>query len=212
MRIRKSIGSIIAFAAIVAVAGTIISMRRASPVAERDAPLPVRSGSSSITPPTAAFVDITRQAGITFEHENGADGQKLLPETMGGGVAFCDVDNDGRPDLLFVDSRPWPSAAANRGGGRSRLVLYRNLGGGRFLDVTAGSGLAADIYGMGVTAADYDNDGWIDLFVTAVGVNHLFRNVGGHFTEVTAAAGVVAALHSDGAASHGPGRPVCLRS
>ena len=155
MRIRESIGGILALAAIVAVAGTTVWMRSASPVAKPDAPLPVRSGASSITPPIAAFVDITRQAGIAFEHENGAEGQKLLPETMGGGVVFCDVDNDGRPDLLFVDSRPWPSAAANRGGGgRSRLVLYRNLGGGRFLDVTAGSGLAADIYGMGVAAAD----------------------------------------------------------
>jgi len=135
--------------------------------------------------------DITRQAGITFEHENGAEGQKLLPETMGGGVAFLDFDNDGRPDLLFVDSGPWPSSASTVGSAlRSRLVLYRNLGDGRFADVTAASGLSANVYGMGVTAADYDNDGWIDVFVTAVGVNHLFRNVGGHFTDVTAAAGV----------------------
>ena len=110
---------------------------------------------------------------------------------MGGGVAFLDFDNDGKPDLLFVDSRPWPSAADKaRPPARSRLVLYRNVGGGRFADVTASSGLGADIYGMGVAAADYDNDGWTDLFVTAVGVNHLFHNVGGHFTDVTAAAGV----------------------
>jgi hypothetical protein len=191
MRISRSIGSILALATIVALAGTFVWMRRGPHVAKPDAPLPVRSGPSPVAPPAAAFVDITRQAGIMFEHENGAEGQKLLPETMGGGVAFLDFDNDGRPDLLFVDSRPWPSAAPGGGhAGRSRLVLYRNLGGGRFVDVTADSGLAADIYGMGVTAADYDNDGWTDLFVTAVGVNRLFHNVGGHFTDVTTAAGV----------------------
>jgi hypothetical protein len=146
---------------------------------------------AAVAPPGAAFVDITRDSGITFSHENGAAGDKLLPETMGGGVAFFDFDNDGKPDLLFVDSRPWPSAGSQSDRpARSRLVLYRNVGGGRFVDVTAESGLAADIYGMGVAAADYDNDGWTDLFVTAVGVNHLFRNVGGHFTDVTAAAGV----------------------
>jgi hypothetical protein len=100
MRIRESIGGILALAAIVAVAGTTVWLRRVSPVARPYAPLPVRSGASAITPPTAAFVDITRQAGITFEHENGAEGQKLLPETMGGGVAFLDFDNDGRPDLF----------------------------------------------------------------------------------------------------------------
>ncbi|PYR20716.1 MAG: CRTAC1 family protein, partial [Acidobacteria bacterium] len=155
------------------------------------APLPVRSGPPAIAPPDVAFVDITRQAGVTFEHENGADGQKLLPETMGGGVAFFDFNNDGRPDLIFVDSRPWPwSARVTSHERQSRLVLYRNDGGGHFTDVTRAAGLAVDLYGMGVAAADYDNDGWVDLFVTAVGANRLFRNIGGRFVDVTRPAGV----------------------
>jgi hypothetical protein len=191
MRITRSIASLLALAIVIAVAAAFVWMRRGSPPAKVDAPLPVRSGASSIAPPAAAFVDITAQSGITFVHENGAAGDKLLPETMGGGVAFFDFDNDGRPDLLFVDSRPWPSpTAGGEHAAGSRLVLYRNAGGGRFVDVTAGSGLSADIYGMGVAAADYDNDGWTDVFVTAVGVNHLFHNVGGHFTDVTTGTGV----------------------
>ena len=191
MRLSRSTARVIALAAIVGVTGTILWMRRGSGRVKPDAPLPVRTSLPAVAPPTAAFVDITREAGITFSHENGAAGDKLLPETMGGGVAFLDFDNDGKPDLLFVDSRPWPSAGTKSDPpARSRLVLYRNVGGGRFADVTVGSGLEADIYGMGVAAADYDNDGWTDLFVTAVGVNHLFHNVGGHFTDVTAMAGV----------------------
>jgi len=154
------------------------------------APLPVRSSTPASGTPDVSFVDITRAAGITFEHQNGAEGQKLLPETMGGGVAFFDYNNDGRPDLLFVDSRPWPWSTGPRAAARSRLALYRNDGGGHFTDVTEAAGLAVDLYGMGAAAADYDNDGWVDLFVTAVGSNHLFRNVGGHFVDVTAAAGV----------------------
>jgi hypothetical protein len=154
------------------------------------APLAMRGSAPSVQPPDAAFVDITRDAGITFVHENGADGQKLLPETMGGGVAFFDYNNDGRPDLLFVDSRPWPWSERAAGAARSRLALYRNDGGARFTEVTGTAGLDVDLYGMGAAAADYDNDGWIDLFVTAVGANRLFRNVRGHFVDVTAAAGV----------------------
>ncbi|HJZ78516.1 MAG TPA: CRTAC1 family protein [Vicinamibacterales bacterium] len=154
------------------------------------APLPVRAAAPATAAPDVAFVDITRTAGITFEHENGADGQKLLPETMGGGVVFFDYNNDGRPDLLFVDSRPWPWSPRASTRSRSRLVLYRNDGGGHFTDVTVDAGLVVDLYGMGAAAADYDNDGWVDLFVTAVGTNHLFRNVGGRFVDVTAAAGV----------------------
>jgi enediyne biosynthesis protein E4 len=170
------------------VAALAVWLRRSPPTS--GAPLPVRGAASAATPPDVAFVDITRQAGIAFEHENGADGQKLLPETMGGGVVFFDYDNDGRPDLLFVDSRPWPWSRRAGHETRSRLVLYRNDGGGRFHDVTADAGLVVDIYGKGAAAADYDNDGWVDLFVTAVGANHLFRNVGGRFTDVTATAGV----------------------
>ena len=191
MRFSRSAGRVIALVAIVGITSTILWMRRGVGRVKPDAPLPVRTSLPAVAPPAAAFVDITREAGITFSHENGAAGDKLLPETMGGGVAFFDFDNDGRPDLLFVDSRPWPSAGTkNDHAAHSRLVLYRNAGGGRFVDVTAGSGLDADIYGMGVAAADYDNDGWTDLFVTAVGVNHLFHNVGGHFTDVTGTAGV----------------------
>ena len=191
MGVDRSPGRLLALAAVVVIAGAaLLLLHRGSPPAKPDAPLPVRRDASSL-PPAAAFVDITADSGITFSHDNGAAGDKLLPETMGGGVAFFDYDNDGKPDLLFVDSRPWPSSTGGAGRGKtSRLVLYRNTGGGRFVDVTAASGLSADIYGMGVTAADYDNDGWTDLFVTAVGANHLFRNVGGHFTDVTAAAGV----------------------
>ena len=172
-------------------AGVALWMRRSTHAPAPAAPLPVRVASPSVAALAAAFVDITRQAGIAFEHENGAEGQKLLPETMGGGVAFFDFDRDGRPDLLFVDSRPWPWSA--RQGGRTpraRLVLYRNAGDGRFVDATEAAGLTVDLYGMGVAAADYDNDGWVDLFVTAVGSNHLLRNVNGRFTDVTAAAGV----------------------
>src|SRR5581483_9012438 len=103
-----------------------------------------------------------------------------------------DYNNDGRPDLLFVDSRPWPWSArpAAASGGKSRLTLYRNDGGGRFTDVTTTAGLGLDIYGMGAAAADFDNDGWVDLFVTAVGLNHLLRNVGGRFVDVTTQARV----------------------
>jgi len=164
---------------------------RRAPSAPPTAPLPVRGSTSSAAPPDVAFVDITKQAGITFSHENGADGQKLLPETMGGGVVFFDYNNDGRPDLLFVDSRPWPWSTRPRAAAPpSRLVLYRNDGGGHFTDATIEAGLVADIYGMGAAAADYDNDGWVDLFVTGVGGNHLFKNNRGRFADVTATAKV----------------------
>jgi len=185
-RTEKGLGGLVVLAIAVAVTWRL----RPSSIPPA-APLPVRSGPPAIAPPDVAFVDITRQAGVTFEHENGADGQKLLPETMGGGVAFFDFNNDGRPDLLFVDSRPWPWSARVTGHERqSRLVLYRNDGGGHFTDVTRAAGLAVDLYGMGVAAADYDNDGWVDLFVTAVGANRLFRNIGGRFVDVTRPAGV----------------------
>jgi enediyne biosynthesis protein E4 len=140
--------------------------------------------------PEATFTDITASAGIGFVHQNGAYGEKLLPETMGGGVAFFDYDNDGLPDVLFVNSTDWPWHPSPDKA-KPTMALYHNEGSGRFRDVTAGSGLDVSFYGMGVAVGDYDNDGFEDVFISAVGQNHLFHNNGnGTFTDVTAQAGV----------------------
>lgn len=142
--------------------------------------------------PVAKFKNVTAEAGIKFTHVNGAYGDKLLPETMGGGVAFFDFDNDGAPDLLFVSGGEWPWRNVPPPSRRSALTLYRNDGHGHFSDVTAGSGLETSFYGCGVAVGDFDNDGLGDLFITGVGENHLFRNLGGgRFSDVTTAAGIV---------------------
>ena len=126
-----------------------------------------------------------------------SDLDKLLPETMGGGVAFFDFDNDGAPDLLFINSTDWPGHLA-AGQKPATHALYHNDGQGRFSDVTAGSGLEVSFYGMGVAIGDYDNDGLDDVFITAVGGNHLFHNDGkGKFGEVTAGAGVGGSTRSE---------------
>lgn len=139
--------------------------------------------------PRVPFVDVTREAGITFVHENGAYGQKLLPETMGGGCAAFDYDNDGDQDLLLVNSDFWPWHRPP-GQPQPTSALYRNEGNWRFTDVSAEVGLDVTCYGMGVAVGDYDNDGWVDVFISAVGRNRLFRNVEGRFVEVTDEAGV----------------------
>jgi hypothetical protein len=133
------------------------------------------------------FTDVTQQAGITFRHESGAFGKKYLPETMGAGGAFFDADGDGAQDLVFVNSMSWPGRPAKK----SLLALYKNNRDGTFTDVTAASGLGVQTYGMGVAAGDYDNDGKTDLYVTSLGRNRLFHNLGGfRFADVTDAAGV----------------------
>jgi hypothetical protein len=135
------------------------------------------------TIPNVKFVDITKEAGITFRHDNGALGEKLLPETMGAGVAFIDYDNDGDQDLFFVNSSYWPGHEVRPA---PTQALYRNDGKGHFEDVTKAAGLDKTFYGQGVAVGDYDNDGDPDLYVTAVGGGHLFRNDGkGHFDDVT---------------------------
>lgn len=141
-----------------------------------------------VTAPTVAFRDITAEAGIDFVHHNGADGDKLLPESMGGGVAFFDYDNDGDADLLFVNSADWAHAKGPRR--PSSMALYANDGTGNFRQVTAEVGLDLSFYGMGVAVADYDEDGWTDVFLTAVGENRLLRNVEGRFEDVTQRSGV----------------------
>ena len=145
-------------------------------------------------PPSGAPVrlaDVSAAAGLSVTHANGAAGKKLLPETMGSGSAFVDVDGDGDQDLLLV-SGVWPPS------GSTYARLFVNDGHGRFTEATAGSGLdrraaaAAQAleYGMGVAAGDYDNDGRPDILLTAVGGNRLFRNLGGgKFADVTAKAG-----------------------
>ena len=146
-------------------------------------------GLRAAPPPTPSiqYVDATAAAKIAFKHTSGAFGKKYLPETMGAGAAFLDFDNDGWPDVFLVNSKSWPG----RPGGPTTSALYRNNRDGSFTDVTRAAGLAVELYGMGAAAADFDNDGWADLYVTALGRNKLFRNRGnGTFADITASAGV----------------------
>jgi len=139
--------------------------------------------------PEVHFTDVTRKSGITFSHFTGASGDKLLPETMGSGAAFFDYDNDGDQDLLLINSDRWPDHFdANEP--RPTMRMFQNDGLGQFIDVTEESGLAVPLYGMGVAAGDYDNDGDTDIFVTALGRDRLFRNDGGRFEDTTVDAGV----------------------
>lgn len=171
--------------------------RSPAPVAIEDSELaaPV---SSVVVPvdvlPRIPFRDVTGSAGLSFRHENGATGERLLPETMGGGVAFLDFDNDDNVDLFFVNSNRWPWSDETQKTALS--ALYRNKGDGTFEDITGGSGIDVPLYGMGVATADYDGDGWKDLFVTAVGENRLYRNLGdGRFIDETESAGVAGDPH-----------------
>ena len=133
------------------------------------------------------FEDVTASAGIRSTHNNGAFGKKWLPETMGSGVAFLDYDNDGWQDILMVNGADWAGHVKRH----TTLALYHNNHDGTFTDVTRKAGLAVEMYGMGVAVGDFNNDGYDDIFITALGQNHLFRNNGdGTFTDVTKVAGL----------------------
>lgn len=139
-----------------------------------------------VAPAAVKFTDATAQAGIRFTHNAGKAGKKWLPETMGAGVAWLDFDQDGWADLYFVNSKDWTPR-----GRKSTGALYKNNRNGTFANVTAGSGLDVEFYGLGVSAADYDGDGRVDLYVTALEGDRLFHNEGqGKFRDVTAASGI----------------------
>jgi enediyne biosynthesis protein E4 len=131
--------------------------------------------------PAVQFTDVTARAKIDFVHKSGATREKHMVETFGSGVAWIDYDNDGFPDLYFVNGAP---GSAN--------VLYHNDRDGTFRDVTRQAGVSGHGgYKTGVAVGDYDNNGYLDLYVTALGPNLLYRNNGdGTFADATAAAGV----------------------
>jgi hypothetical protein len=137
-------------------------------------------------PPRFTFVDATARAGLTFVHENGASGDFYYPELFGGGVAVLDADSDRWPDLLFVSGKPWKGTAS------PRHALYRNNHDGTFANVTAGSGFdTLDVYALGASVGDFDNDGRDDVFVTTTEGGRLLRSSGpNRFTDVTSQAGI----------------------
>jgi hypothetical protein len=132
------------------------------------------------------FTDVTAHAGIKFVHNAGKSGKKYLPETIGSGAAFFDADGDGWIDVLLVNGKDWAPR-----GRRTTAALYRNNHNGTFTDITQGSGLDVELYGIGVAVADYDNDGRDDVYITALEGDRLFHNEGnGKFKDVTAASGI----------------------
>src|SRR2546423_709898 len=135
------------------------------------------------------FRETSQSSGLSFTLENSPTPQKHLPETMAGGVAAFDFDGDGLTDIFFANGAAMPSLAKNDVRFSNRL--FRNTGGLHFRDVTASSGLQGVGYSMAAAAADFDNDGHVDLFVAGVRRNILYRNRGdGTFEDVTAKAGI----------------------
>src|SRR5215510_3482114 len=157
---------------------------------ESGKPAPQVTAVTPPAPPSAAlqFTDVTAAAGVVFRHEAGATGKKWYPETIGAGGGFFDYDGDGWLDILLVNGRQWPG---ERQEPEPTMRLYRNRGDGTFEDVTQRAGLAIPLYGMGMVAADYDNNGTQDLLITGYRETRLFRNEGnGTFTDVTQQAGI----------------------
>lgn len=160
----------------------ILPVEQIPPVSGQDAPI------ESLQAEPMQYVDATREAGIQFRHVSGAFGKKYLPETMGSGCAFLDVDGDGWQDILLVNSTIWPGQKGQKG----YPALYKNNRNGTFTDITKQAGLMVELYGMGVAAGDYDNDGRPDIYITGLGQSRLFHNIGGEqFEDVTVKAGLI---------------------
>jgi hypothetical protein len=141
--------------------------------------------------PAVTFEEVLpKSSGINWVHNNAHSPERFLPETVGAGCAFFDYDNDGWMDLYLVNSGPSDFYSPTV---PLKNALYHNNRDGTFTDVTDKAGVAGGTFGMGVAAADYDGDGWIDIYVTSYGRNLLYRNNGnGSFTDVTDRAGVAA--------------------
>jgi enediyne biosynthesis protein E4 len=143
------------------------------------------------------FSDVTAQAGITFKHISSPE-KRYIVESMSGGVAMFDYDNDGWLDIYFVNSLTMDLL---KSAAKTSSELYRNNGNGTFTNVTNKAGVGDVGWGMGVCVGDYNNDGWDDLYVTCLGPDHLFKNNGdGTFTDVTKTARVSDPRWSTGAA------------
>ncbi len=143
------------------------------------------------------FVDVTEKSGITFKHISSPE-KRYIVESMSGGVALLDYDNDGWLDIFFVNSLTVDLVKTS---GKTKSALYHNNGDGTFTDVAEKAGLSDVGWGMGAAVGDYDNDGFDDVYVTCVGADRLYKNNGnGTFTDVTAKAGVSDPLWSAGAA------------
>ena len=154
---------------------------------------------TSTTLQAVTFVDVTNEAGIRFQHSSGIR-SSLLPEDMGSGAGFADIDNDGDIDLYIVNI-PGPFTQDGNSHKGNANALYLNNGDGTFTDITRAAGVGHQGFGMGCVFADYDGDADLDLYLTNYGENVLYRNNGNAtFTDVTDAAGVGCELWSTGAA------------
>ncbi|MDZ4754846.1 MAG: CRTAC1 family protein [Phycisphaerae bacterium] len=196
-RVGRAVGFSIALVAVVAIiAGAAWWFTRPAAKTVVTVKPPVGPSGARELPPGAIinipFIETALQYGLNIERVNGATGEKLLPETMGGGVAIADFDGDGTPDLLLINGSTWPwverTAALPP---TSRIFL--NRGAGKFTEATNRSGIDIPMMGMGVAVADYDGDGRADVFISALGQDRLFRNVTAavgipRFEDVTAAA------------------------
>src|SRR5262245_34470104 len=147
---------------------------------------------------SVTFRDVAASAGITFVHDVGKSGQKMMVETMGSGGGFIDYDNDGDLDIFLVNGAPLPGYT---GRGIPSDAMYRNDGNGGYTDVTADTRTGDSSYGMGFCAGDYDNDGFTDFYVTNFGLDALYHNDGaGSFSNVTTLAGPTDKLWSSSCA------------
>jgi len=175
------------FLSVLLLLGTLNGCGGPSSVAPtQSGPSDLRGGAANQKPP--CFIDWTEQSGIEFVHNNGSTGRRFIVESVSSGLALFDYDGDGLTDIYFCNGHPLPRDESSV---RTRHALYKNLGNMKFEDVTEQAGLANQAFGLGVAVADYNNDGFPDIYLSNYGKNYLYGNNGdGSFTDQTAEAGV----------------------